>query len=97
MKLTKNISFKNYKNLQTNKKIFNLFKKIKKENNQILRSMSTTYKDSFNKKKILKFKKYSQIRLFGMGGSSLGAQTIYDFLKHKIKKNFLFFRQFRNK
>ena len=91
MKLTKNISFKNYKNLQTNKKIFSFFKKIKKENNQILRSMSTTYRDSFNKKKISKFKKYSQIRLFGMGGSSLGAQTIYHFLKHKIKKNFLFF------
>ena len=56
MKLTKNISFKNYKNLQTNKKIFSFFKKIKKENNQILRSMSTTYRDSFNKKKFLSLK-----------------------------------------
>ena len=26
-----------------------------------------------------------------MGGSTLGTQTIYQFLKHKIKKNFLFF------
>ena len=25
-----------------------------------------------------------------MGGSTLGTQAIYDFLKHKIKKNFLF-------
>ena len=25
-----------------------------------------------------------------MGGSILGAQAIYDFLKYKIKKNFLF-------
>ena len=25
-----------------------------------------------------------------MGGSSLGTQAIYDFLKHKIKKNFEF-------
>ena len=25
-----------------------------------------------------------------MGGSSLGAQAIYDFLRHKIKKKFLF-------
>jgi glucose-6-phosphate isomerase len=25
-----------------------------------------------------------------MGGSSLGTQTIYDFLKHKIKKKFVF-------
>ena len=26
-----------------------------------------------------------------MGGSSLGSQAIYDFLKHKINKNFEFF------
>ena len=25
-----------------------------------------------------------------MGGSTLGAQAIYDFLKKKIKKNFIF-------
>ena len=25
-----------------------------------------------------------------MGGSTLGAQSIYDFLRKKIKKNFLF-------
>ena len=25
-----------------------------------------------------------------MGGSTLGAQAIYDFLNHKIKKNFYF-------
>jgi glucose-6-phosphate isomerase len=28
--------------------------------------------------------------VIGMGGSSLGTQTIYDFLKHKIKKKFVF-------
>jgi glucose-6-phosphate isomerase len=28
--------------------------------------------------------------VIGMGGSSLGAQAIYDFLRHKIKKRFLF-------
>ena len=86
MKLTKNISFKNYKNLKTNKKILNFLGNIKKENNEILRSMNSTYKDSVSKKKILEYKKYKLIRLFGMGGSSLGAQSIYDFLKHKIKK-----------
>tara|TARA_B100001173_G_scaffold129801_1_gene112626 strand:+ start:1706 stop:2674 length:969 start_codon:yes stop_codon:yes gene_type:complete len=31
-----------------------------------------------------------------MGGSSLGAQAIYDFLKHKIKKNFLFINNLQN-
>ena len=29
-------------------------------------------------------------RVIGMGGSTLGSQTIYDFLKHKIKKRFTF-------
>jgi glucose-6-phosphate isomerase len=28
--------------------------------------------------------------VIGIGGSSLGAQAIYDFLRHKIKKNFFF-------
>jgi glucose-6-phosphate isomerase len=31
-----------------------------------------------------------------MGGSSLGANAIYDFLKKKIKKNFLFFDNLQN-
>ena len=75
MKLTKNISFKNYKNLKTNKKILNFLDKIKKENNEILKSMNSTYKDSVSKKKILEYKKYKLIRLFGMGGSSLGAKA----------------------
>jgi glucose-6-phosphate isomerase len=37
-----------------------------------------------------------------MGGSSLGAKAIYNFLQHKIKKRFSFFdnlksRKFKNK
>ena len=35
-----------------------------------------------------------------MGGSTLGAQAIYDFLKKKIKKNFIFvdnLNAFKNK
>ena len=31
-----------------------------------------------------------------MGGSILGTKTIYDFLKHKIKKNFLFVDNLQN-
>ena len=31
-----------------------------------------------------------------MGGSILGTQAIYDFLKHKIKKNFLFIDNLQN-
>tara|TARA_B100000767_G_scaffold227061_1_gene216885 strand:- start:1810 stop:2973 length:1164 start_codon:yes stop_codon:yes gene_type:complete len=89
--LTKDIIFKNY-NLKIKKNI-----KIKKDlilfftkNTEILKSLSTKYKNNYNKKIINKFKKYKDIRVIGMGGSILGAQSIYDFLKDQIKKNFYF-------
>ena len=37
-----------------------------------------------------KFKKYKKIAVIGMGGSILGAEAIYSFLKKKIKKNSTF-------
>ena len=89
--LTKDIIFKNY-NLKKKKNI-----KIKKDlilfldkNTEIIKSLSTKYKNSYKKKTINKFKKYKNIRVIGMGGSILGTQSIYDFLKSKIKKNFHF-------
>ena len=48
------------------------------------------YKYSYKNKQIQKFKKNSNYRIIGMGGSSLGARAIYDFLKNKINKNFKF-------
>ena len=53
-------------------------------------SLSKNYKDSYTKKTIKKYKKNLIFRLIGMGGSTLGAQTLYQFLNHKIKKKFLF-------
>ena len=88
--LTKGINFKNftvktnYKNLSKN------LNSIIKKNNEVLNSLGKNYIYSYDKKKIKKFKKNSNFRIIGMGGSSLGAQAIYDFLKHKIKKNFEF-------
>ena len=32
-----------------------------------------------------------------MGGSALGTQAVYDFLKHKIKKKFIFINDLQNK
>ncbi len=87
---TKNISFKNFlirkKNLAV-KKNLNL---ILNEKDQVIHSLSKFYKDSFNKKNIKHFNKKLDYRIIGMGGSTLGAQAIYDFLKKKIKKNFIF-------
>ena len=58
--------------------------------NEVIKSLTKDYYYSFTKQKIKKFKKYKDVRIFGMGGSSLGANAIYDFLRFKIKKNFYF-------
>jgi len=97
---TQNISFKNF--LIKKKKL--IVKKnlnsILNEKNQVIRSLSKSYKDSFIKKNTKHFHKRFDYRIIGMGGSTLGAQAIYDFLKKKIKKNFIFvdnLNAFKNK
>ncbi len=86
----KNIIFKNFKLKKKNLKIKKKLQEIIKENNQILISLSRVYSDKFSKKFLSKFKKFSKLRVIGMGGSSLGTQAIYSFLKHKIKKKIFF-------
>ena len=88
--LTKNINFKNFKYKKNNKNILKLFDNLIKENNDILKSLSNDYKDSFKNIDLSKFKKYSIISIIGIGGSILGAKCIYNFLKKKIKKKFIF-------
>ena len=88
--LTKGVKFTNFK---TKKKSLLIKKKLislLKSKNEILNSLSQNYKDNFTKKILLKYKRNTDYRVIGMGGSSLGTQTIYDFLKHKIKKKFVF-------
>jgi len=87
---TQNISFKNFltkKKILITKKNLNL---ILNEKNQLIRSLSKSYKDSFSKKNTKHFNKKFDYRIIGMGGSTLGAKAIYDFLKKKIKKKFTF-------
>ena len=89
--LTLRIDFKNFHTRIKSKK--NLKKKLKfliKENSEILKSLSQNYKNNFNKKKLVKYKKFSNFRVIGMGGSILGTQAIYDFLNDKINKKFSF-------
>ena len=91
--LTKNISFINFpkKKIPDIKKIFNKIKKKYLEgNDSLLLSLSDKYKYSFDLKKINKFKNYKNYKIIGMGGSILGAEAIYSFLKKKIRKNFTF-------
>ena len=94
--LTKGIKFKNFKIKQNTTKISRELKKLIHKKSQIIESLSKNYRYSFSKKKLKKFKKLSNFRIIGMGGSILGTQAIYDFLKHKIKKNFLFVNNLQN-
>ena len=80
---TKGISFTNFsikKKKLFVKKNLNL---VLKEKNQVISSLSKFYKDSFSKKNTKHFNKNFDYRIIGMGGSTLGAQAIYDFLKKK--------------
>ena len=88
--LTPEINFVNFKKKLKTKKINNIFKSLINENNSILQSLSKKYQDSFDNKFVKKFKKSNNFRLLGMGGSTLGSQAIYQFLKNKVKKKFDF-------
>ena len=80
--LTKYINFKNFKLKKLNKKIKKDFQVLLNQNNEVIKSLSLDYKNSYKKKIITKLKKYSHIRVIGMGGSILGTEAIYDFLKY---------------
>ncbi len=90
MKITEAIYFKNFKKKRVNIRLFKLLKDLTSKENQIIRSLTSSYQNSYSNSIILKLKKYSEIKLIGMGGSTLGARAIYSFLKDKIKKNFIF-------
>ena len=89
---------KKFSTQQDKKKIAKILKQVLFENNENIKSLGNFYKNNYNKKKILKYKKkYLNYRLIGMGGSILGVKAIYKFLKHKIKKNFVFIDNLQNK
>ena len=97
---TQNISFKNFLIKKKQLIVKKNLNSILNEKNQVIRSLSKSYKDSFSKKNTKHFNKRFDYRIIGMGGSTLGAQAIYDFLKKKIKKNFIFvdnLNAFKNK
>ena len=88
--LTKNIFFRNFKIKKNNKNIRKHLKQLIVSDSEVIKSLTNNYDYSYTKQKIKKFKKFKDVRIFGMGGSSLGANAIYDFLRFKIKKNFNF-------
>ena len=91
---SKSIKLKNFKNSKIQKKLKLYFKslikkKIDKKN--LINSFTKSYSYSFNKNQIKFYKKFDIYEIYGMGGSSLGAHAIYDFIKPKIKKKFYFY------
>ena len=82
--------FKNFLNIKKNISVKKDFLNLLKKQPQLFETLKPTYKYSYSKKKISKYKKFSNIRIIGMGGSILGAEAIYDFLKKKIKKKIIF-------
>ena len=91
--LTSRIKFTNFQIIKKNK--ISLSRSFFQPNNllskfPILKTLSSSYKYSFNKKIIKRLNRYSTFRLIGMGGSTLGAEAIYQFLQNKTKKKFIF-------
>ncbi len=88
--LTNNILLKSFIKKRKDKKLQKKLKLILKEKSELFNSMSRNYKDSYKFKQIKNFKGKNNVRLIGMGGSILGSQAIYNFLKDKIKNKFYF-------
>jgi len=80
------------KNLKKTKKIFKSFV-FDLENDKIpfLQSYEKNYDFDFSKKTVKKFSKFKNIIIIGVGGSILGARSIYSFFRKKIKKKVFFF------
>ena len=95
--LTKNINFINFKINKTNKKVNLKLKSILKKNDAVIQSLRKTYKNSYNLKNLRSLNNKFDYRIIGMGGSTLGAQAIYDFLRQKINKKFFFIDNLQSK
>ena len=98
---TKNIKFKNFikiKDSKKNKNIRNFIKnKYLPKEFPLLNSLTKKFQYSYKKKNIKLLQNYSEVNIIGMGGSILGTEAIYDFLRHKVKKNFSFYNNIQFK
>jgi len=96
--IKKNVIQKNYLKRNSVKKLSKNFKKIIKEikdsienPNNIFNVLSDNYNFNFKIKDLKRFSKFNNLAIIGMGGSILGSEAIYNFLKKKIKKKIYFF------
>ena len=57
---------------------------------EIYNLLNKNYKFNFKTSDLKIFKRFKSIAIIGMGGSILGTEAIYEFLKIKIKKKYIF-------
>ena len=88
--ITKNIKFKNFLFKYKNYKINSLWTDLLKNEPKFLASLKPGYEYGYTKKIISKYRKFKNIKIIGMGGSTLGTEAIYNFLRQKIKKKITF-------
>ena len=91
--LTPRIKFVNFQIVKNKKiKISHNFFKIKNliSKYKFLISLTSFYKYGYSKKLVKNLKKNSVFKIIGMGGSTLGAETIYQFLRNYTNKEFIF-------
>ena len=93
-----NFSINNFLNNKINKKLFLKYTKVKERilkdiNNpkSIYNILNENYNFNFKLKDLKKFNNFRNIVIIGMGGSILGSEAIYYFLRNKIQKNLFFF------
>ena len=94
--LSKNINFQNFKKVKKIKKISKIFENLLKSQPSFFETLKPTYKYSYSKRALSKYKKFLNIRIIGMGGSVLGSEAIHNFLNKKIKKKLTFVNNLNN-
>jgi len=85
--------FNSKNNKKINKKFFDILNSITfnlDSSKSEINSLSNKFKFNFRIKDLNRFKKFNTVVIAGMGGSILGSEAIYFFLKKRIKKDFIF-------
>tara|TARA_B100000686_G_C16788910_1_gene977238 strand:- start:2170 stop:2514 length:345 start_codon:yes stop_codon:yes gene_type:complete len=90
------IKFENFSSKKKNKKIIKILDNLinRSTSDQLLKSLTPNYNYSFIENRLKKFKREKIFKIIGMGGSILGAEAIYNFLK--CKKKFYFINNLQN-
>ena len=81
------------KSFKQNEIFNNFLKNLDKDKNfnrSFYYNFNKNYIKNVNLNKLKKFKKFKNIIVIGLGGSSLGAMAIYSLFEEKIKKNVIF-------